>query len=620
MNKRRVILTLVFGLLIFSGLVFAANETTSNNITNTNSVSSTTTTANSALNGSAIERAFSCLETQIKSDCSGTNKIQEIALTILASPSGVTQKCYDKLLDLKKTGDCFGDSACNVKDTALAILALNHVGQDTVIYQNWLLNNTRTAENLIWYLEQDSVGKTACRISYDSNDYNFNVLENKKIETAAGNCLSLANSNYWFQINPSCYNKKFTITCDATNGYIATLLYKQPTSPTLYVLSETKSAQSSQPIELSVKSLCFGEGACNYEASAWAAIALDKVGKDIQDYLPYLIAGEDSNQKYLPAAFLQILKDYSEYGTKLIQQQRLNSWEAENTAYNKYYDTGLALLALSSSSQSKVEDAKRWLLNIAQDSNGCWNNNNIRDTAMILWAVVGRRTTVTGQTKPLPVCTTEGFFCVADGRCPTNELKQNYYCGGASNKECCLNENLDSCDIMGGIECSVDKDCTGDEKRASDTDKCCLGECEIPEVKTECETGEGFCRTKCQSTQTEISLDCGEANLVCCKAATKSAESKSYTWLWILLIILILLIIAAIIFREKLKVWIYKIRSGFKKDKGSSDTRPSGFPPAPGAFSSERPVQPRPSIARPLPMQNSSMRPMPPVNGPPMRR
>jgi len=617
MNKSGVFVSLVLCLVFLVSFTLAANET----INSTTNV--TVTTTNTVLNGSKIDNAFSCLATQVKSDCSGANKIQDIALTILASPESVTQKCYDKLLSLKKT-DCFGDSTCNTKDTALAILALNHVGQDTKIYESWLKNHTSVAEDLIWYLEQDSVGKSGCKISYNSVDYPFNVLENKKIDSAAGNCLSLANSNYWYQIAPNCYNTKFTIVCDAPNGYIATLLYKQPSSSTLYVLSDTKTAQASQPIELMVKSLCFGEGACNYEASAWATIALDKTGNDITDYLPYLIAGEEANQKYLPAAFLQIIKDFSEYGTKLIQQQKLNNWEAENTAYNKYYDTGLALLALTSSNQQKVADSKNWLLNIAQDANGCWNNNNIRDTAMILWAIEGRRTSVIGSVAPLAGCGDAGFFCIASEKCPTGELKQNYYCSSVG-KKCCENENLESCETLGGLECATGKVCSGVEVKSSDVGKCCLEECETPVISTECENDNGFCRTSCSSAQTkDAALSCGTGAEVCCKPNI-AVPSKSYTWLWILLIILIILVILAIVYRDKLKVWLYKIKSGFKEDKGNKPS--GGFPPGP--YSSEKqvpqrlPQRPMPLQGRPLspgrPLQPQG-RPLPPSNMPPMRR
>lgn len=590
MNKSSVMLVLVLGLLVFSGFVLAADNVT------VNTSASTTTT----LNGSKLDNAFSCLTTQVKPDCTGTNKVQDIALTILASPSGVTQKCYDRLTTTFKKGNCFGDSTCTVKDTALAILAINHVGQDTKNYESWLKNQTKVAEELIWYLEQDSVEKAGCKISYNSVDYSFNVLENKKIDSAAGTCLSLANSNYWFQVTPACYNTKFTIVCD--KSYIATLLYKQPTSSTLYVLSDTKSAQTGQPIELTVKSLCFGEGACNYESSAWAAIALDKTGNSIEDYIPYLIAGEEANQKYLPAAFLQILKDFSEYGTKLIQQQKINNWEAENTAYNKFYDTGLALLALSTNNQQKVTDAKSWLLNLVQDANGCWNNNNIRDTAMILWAIEGRRTTVTGAIATLADCEDASFFCIASDKCPTEELLPNYNCN-ALGKKCCKTENLESCEAMEGQECASGKECTGSEQRASDTAKCCLTECETLVQQNECQIADGICRSTCLSGENSVSLGCDTSAQVCCNRSSTPAGSTSYTWLWIILVLLIILVVLAIVFREKLKVWIYKMKSGFKEDKGKSNTiRPGGFPPAAGPYSSEKPMQQRPPM-RPMPVR-----------------
>lgn len=614
MNKSGAISVFVFSLLILSGFVLAANNTTTSINVSTNTTITTTSTTTSTANLSKIEKGFSCLTTQVKSDCSGATTIQEIALTIMASPSGVTQACYNRLLTYKKDEGCFGTSGCDVRDTALAILAINHVGQNTEQYESWLLNHSMNADDLIWYLEQDSNVKSSCKVSYDSTDYTFNALENKKLDGSTGNCLTPAQSDYWLQISPNCYDKTFTLLCDA--DFIATLIYKQPTSPTIYVLSGTKSAQANQPIDISVTSLCFGTNECDYEATAWAAVALDKTGNNIDAYIPYLIASEGSNQRYLPDAFLQILKDFSEYGTKLIQQQQLNSWEAPGSQYGKYYDTSLALIALSNSNQQQVIGAKNWLTNTAPGQDGCWNNKNIRDTAIALWALAGRTATVAGTTTPIPMCVDSGFFCIPTTSCPTGDLQGNYYCPSLGNK-CCKTANLQTCSEMDGIVCASNKRCSGVAKKASDVESCCIGECEDIPTETECELADNSCRTSCSSTQTETSDSCGDdSSLVCCKAKPQEPKSGgSKWWIW-LLIILIILVILGIIFRDRLKVFIYKTKSKFGEDKGKPSS--GGVPPGFGPYSSDKQVPPQRPMMRPMPLpqQRSPM----PMNHPPMRR
>lgn len=638
MNKSGVILIFVLGLLVFSGFALAANCTSFNysawnscsagtqtrtllnstpaNCTGGNPIlsqncSSAANIVNNTVNLSKIDKGFACLVDKIKTDCSGATTVQELSLTILASTSA-TQKCYEKLKDFERSGNCFGSTtSCSVRDTALAILALNHVGQSTKVYESWLMNQTITATDLIWYLEQDSNARAGCKVSYDSVDYAFNVLENKKLDGSAGNCLTPAQSNYWFQVSPACYDKTFSLICDV--DYIATLLYKQPNSPTVYVLSGTKSAQANQPVDLSIRALCFGTNTCDYEASAWATVALETTGNDIEAYIPYLIANEDANQRYLPEAFLQILKDFSEYGTKLIQKQELNSWEAENTAYNKYYDTALALLALSNSNQQQVINARNWFTNTAPGADGCWNNGNIRDTAIALWALAGRSATVSGSTS-IPQCTEFGFFCITSTDCPDEQILGNYRCS-ALGKKCCQTENLQACSEMDGKVCASDKECSGISKRASDTEKCCLEDCQTPEVKqSACESIGGSCRVSCSSVQTEIDSSCDDSSYTCCKVTTTGSDSGGMSW-WIwLLIVLIILVALAIVFRERLKVLLYKMKSGFKEDKGGHS---GGVPPGFGPYFSDNQIQqPRPMMRPASPQQ----RPQPSINRLPIRR
>ena len=590
--KKRACVLILLSIFLISSFAFA-------DINDSDTASETTSdSTEQQQDSSKIDKAFECLEKKVKSDCSGVSTIQELALTILASPEEITNACVSKLKSLKKSDNCWGDSGCTVKDTALTVLALNHVGQNTDESEDWLLSKNKTSTELIWYLEQDSNEASQCKISYSGNDHTINVAENKKIDSSAGSCLSLAQSNFWLQVSPNCYDKEFQVSCD--KDFIATLLYRQQNSPTIYILSDTESEPSFGTISLKIKSKCFSTtSSCNYEDSAWATLALLETGHDIEEFLPYLIALADSNKKYLPKSFIYMISNYDDYGTQLIQEQRLgNYWEADSSAHNRFYDTALALLALTNSNAEQVIKAKDWLL-FSQDSDGCWNTNReIRDTAIILWALEGRGFGGQGQTS-LTYCSEAGFFCIPTAECPENQKLENYFCSGLSTV-CCQSENLLTCSEYSGQECSEDEFCTGNERKSSNTDNCCLADCEPRPQTSECEDMGYICKNSCSENQEEISYTC-ESGEICCRTKT-TPPTGSRWWIW-LLIILILIVIGVIIFllRHRLKLFWFKIKSRFKKDKGkSAPAGPGTFPPRPGF----PPIRRQPmQMRRPLPQQ-----------------
>jgi len=538
-----------------------------------------TVTTTVRVNTSSIDKGFDCLVQQIKSDCTGAATVQEIALSIMASPNN-TEKCVKRLKTFAKT-NCFGTgSTCSVKDTALAIVALNHAKEQTSNYISWLKNQTRTSTDLIWQLEQDSIEKSDCEITYDSQEYPFSVLENKKITSSAGNCFSLTQSDYWFQISPSCYDKEFSLVCNT--NFLAALMYKTPNSQTLYLLSSPQTAAANNPVNIKVKSTCFGTSACDYEASLWAVLALKDSGENIDEYIPYLISAEELNSQYLPSAFLHMIVDWSDYGTKLIKEQKQTYWEADSTAYDKYYDTSLALIALSESvTQQQVANAKSWLSNFAPGPDGCWGSNNkIRDSAIALWAIASRpyssipNSDFTGCTEASP-----SFSCINSFQCAPADKLPAYVCGGVG-KVCCRSVALQSCSEIQGIICSSGKICDGVEKASSDSAKCCTsGVCKVAQTLSSCELESGSCETSCSTSQTESSLDCGLSSDKCCLAKEAPAPKKSLTWLWILLIILIIIIAILIVFRERVQLWWFKVRNKVKEDRGNSNVTNNRGPP-----------------------------------------
>jgi len=176
MKKSLTFLTLLL-ILFTSTLILAAdNETT------------TTVDSNPESNKEKVELAFECLEEKA-SDCSGLST-QEIALTILATPDNIFDDCVDELKS-KESSNNWG----NVRDTALAILALKHAGEDTEPSEEWLMKQNRTPTSLEWFLQQDSTTATECHLAYNTQDYTINIGENKKIDISAGPCLARAQLN-----------------------------------------------------------------------------------------------------------------------------------------------------------------------------------------------------------------------------------------------------------------------------------------------------------------------------------------------------------------------------------------------------------------------------------------
>jgi hypothetical protein len=558
--------------------------------------SSSTTTTTPQQDPLDIEKGYDCLEEKAV-DCSGLTT-QEIAYTILATPDNIFDTCVTELENQMESNN-WG----NVRDTALAILALDHAGKDTEASELWLLDQSRTPTELVWYLQQDSNEAVECNIGYQTNDYSVSIGTNKKIDADAGTCLTRAQSNFWLEINPNCYDEEFNVIC--SKDFIATLLYKNRNSPTIYPIQGTEDAPAYGSIKLKVNSKCFGTTSCEYEATAWATKALLEKGYNVEEFIPYVVAMAESNKQYLPNSFIYMTTGYEDYASQLIADQKLGDyWEAPSSAYNRYYDTSLALIALgSSSSGEKITNARGGLL-LKQGANGCWQNS-IRDTAIVLWALegrAGRSPSGGGVTR----CADADYFCIPSNDCPSaQDVGNNFFCG-ISGKTCCMTENLQSCSVYGGEECDSGLICTGNERRATDTDDCCTGSCIERSDTTECEDEYLYCKDSCSDSQESADYACDGGQVCCAPKDTPDSKGGSTWWIWIL-IILILAVLGAIAWvkREALKLQWFKLKSKFKKDKGKrgppsapQGPRP-GMPPRPGF----PPVRRMPMRRAPIPQR-----------------
>jgi len=541
---------------------------------------------------------YTCLENQLGTNCGGTESTKQAAFNLLAIAYDSSRQSNCKTaLNANKQTNCWGETgtgSCTIKSTALGILALEHIQENTDNAINWLLSKKLSNTGLIWFLEIDSDNKTECTV----NGAQVIVEENKKLTGAAPPGLAKAYSNYWFQIND--INKNYTISCD--EDFVTALIYQKPQSNIYHIPGESKSAYAHESITEEVVSYCFSTSSqCDYEGSLWASLALEKAGEEINPYLPYITSMSDdpANRKFLPASFLYILTGSSDYYSDLIGLQRIEGfWDVSG---NKRYDTALASLALQNYDPPELDTARGYLIQVQRDD-GCWQS----DTAFILHSAWPKNPSSGGGGVTINYCEDYNYFCTGLTECPSGSVLDNFACDGSFVQECCsIQPQQRTCAEQNGVECAgQDEQCSGSIITASDTYDCCEGSCTIIDTSNECEDAGYFCeRNECGDNQEEIETynsDC-EFNEVCCEDLPPS--KKGINWILIvLLVILIILVILAIIYRNQLKIWWFKRKSGLKSQRqGAPPSRPQGSPLPMTGF------MPRPSIRRPQ-------------RGPPQRR
>jgi len=537
------------------------------------------------------EKAYNCLKGKVQNKCSSlTAEEQSFSLLALSDNSAVQSECKTALKNKGSNNECWPSTSCKIKDTALAIIALDNIVDDTSKAETWLLSKTKTPSELEWYLEIESSQATQCEIKYDSTSKTINIAENKKISGTPGTCLSLAYENYWLKISNDCLSKEFEVSCN--KDFISTLLYKKTGSNIWHVSSKVESASASGKTKNKVDSLCFGLAGCDYEGSLWATLALQKTGNNITSFTPYLIALAEDNDKYFPSSLLYYLTNSDEYLQEILSSQKTQGyWDFAEKG--KFYDTALALLALT---ESQAENnAKSWLEE-EQGNDGCWVS--VRDTAFLIWAG-WPRIPINGGTET-PDCEPT-YYCMTPGECDdvTGEELENYACSGLN---ICCNKPAreETCEEKAGIICPSGEACSQATVSAFDTPNCCLGTCE--EETPECEQSGYNCRASCLTSEEEVTYDCTAAD-VCCQ--TKPSGGGGIPWFVWVLAVLIILVVLGIIFRNRLKVFLFKFKGGFKKGPVTS-TRPPFMPPSAMPTGLRRmmpPMMPRPipkPVSKPL--------------------
>lgn len=580
MRKKVLARVLIFILIISLSFVIAQDDET-------------------ATDQEKVDEAYSCLREKIDERTCSELSLEEKIFSLLA-----VNKCKTEIQDSEDADDCWPDGNCNIKSTAQAILALDNVGVNTDDAEAWLLLQEAIPREMNWYIQIESDGETTCTIYYDEGDYSVSIGEDKKINTAiAGPCLSRSSNEYWLEVSSSeyrdCYGKEFEISCD--KDFLTSLLFQKRGSATIHVSETTTSAAAGGATIEKVNSFCFTmTSSCGYEGSLWAALVLDSVGEEISSYMPYLItmSEESINKRYLPESFLYFLTVGTTYSTNLLLKQKLNKYWQESG--DKFYDTALALYPFQYEEPKEKIDSKEWLLDEGvQDKDGCWEGN-IRNTAFLLYSIWPEEVLPSDNgngVNGILDCEQADYYCRSRMACrgEGGNILDTYSC--SSPFVCCdTPESEETCLEIGGEICDSSEECIGGrEETTSDLgyrEICCVGEgvCREktePPVLSDCELIEGICRDlDCYDNEKISSEDCDYSGDVCC--IEKTITGKSTVWIWVLLI-LIVLVVLGIIFKDQLRRFWFRTKSGGRKPP----SRRPRYPPAPLIGHPERMPMPR---------------------------
>lgn len=559
MQKGRLIVGLLLALMI---VVFAAHFAVAAENDTSSGTSATSSSGSSGEDSAKIDRAYKCLEGQVSNK--SVLSLQDAIFSMLAA--GNLDKVSAKI-ESERGDSCWPKEGCKIKDTAQVGLAYDRAGKGTGDIEKWLVGKNLTTTELSWYLEIDVPSKqtASCTITRGKDVSKLRILDTMKIEGSPGSCFTGAASGFMLKISASCLNDEFEISCD--QDFVTTVLYQKGSTGTMFVSSETHSSAAMGTTKEKVNGKCFKTGAtCDYEGSLWATLLFQKLGRDVSPYLPYLMALADDNTRYFPYAFLHILTGIDEQYSEVVQAQKQSKfWEMTGSPYNRYYDTSLAVLSLRTRESTEADNAKNYLLQI-QTKEGCWNNNNVRDTAFILYAMwpkdaVRRATSITTMCES-PFSCENAFECTGAG----GTVMFGSECSNAGSVCCSISVADQPCDVIGGIVCSDSQECQGESVPSSDG-SCCLQACIDKPIEDVCSQIGGICRESCESGEDESSEECSDSTNICCVVS-----EGGLSWFWIILLIILIILVALGIWkRDKLKEWFGNI---FKK-------KPVGLAPSP---------------------------------------
>lgn len=667
----------------------------------------------SALDSAKLGKASVCLNGKVNSSTGLT-----LEQATFAGLAGITDLHVNTTIQnsMDASKKCWPSSGCMVKETAQVILAKSQTQQNTSSSEKWIESQTGASTDLNWFLQitgDEPTMATTCHIRYNDveTNYDVHILSDMTLqESGAGNCLTTLSNKYWLGISATvdCLNTTFHVQCDEQD-FKTNLLYQKKSGGTVYVSATTNSGNKGGWTQEKVGAFCFlKNGACDYESTLWATMALYKAGSrfqndvgDYQTYVPYLKVLAEDHDDLFPSAFLMSLIGrgrndiyYSDVQKRFLSDPNGGFWPHANGATIDYYMTSLGILGLGggSSGDGAVQKAETYLFK-KQDAAGCWNNGDIRDTAFLVYVLGGVQTSSTGvicsngvdangnclpasgsggpdltgqncslvsntacratcnsnETSVSATCDAAGTICCqyssennvplqqssceqAANYCAPDEISclqaggqilDLYSCSLFTQKCCSVSvQALPNCASKGGNVCADNQACSDSGAIVQASDGACCVSPAICKTRTtnicqsdsdcgvtqQCQNGACVAKAECNSNS-----DCSSGRVCTNGSCVISSSSGSSTWLWItLFVILIGLVVLGIVYKDKLRLWLFK-----KKDsRGREPPRGSGWPPSSGGANAPpmmRRGPPRfgpPTTMRPVP-QRAPARPAP---------
>ena len=230
------------------------------------------------------------------------------------------------------------------------------------------------------------------------------------------------------------------------------------------------------------------------------------------------------------------------------------------------------------------DNAKSYLLSI-QTNDGCLNNNNIRDTSLILyggWPRTSSSSGGDGDGSSLISCNqiSPDYSCARASECQDagGNILYEYECSNINQFCCSVKASPQTCSEKTGIICNSEQTCSGTSVSASDG-SCCLGACQVVTNQETCSLYDGACKSSCDDSEEEVSAgQCSDVGQLCC-AEKEVPAGSSKTWIWILLfLILIVIVVIGIMYRDKIRIWLFNRNK--VQTKPVQQDRNGGAPPS----------------------------------------
>jgi len=535
------------------------------------------------------DKAYSWLNQRLNETNWG-NSIETMSWSIMALSNGG----YNYSVGLDKLYSYIGPNGDNwnndIYQTAIATLALKHVGENVTEQVEWLLQreavNHAGGDWLLQFNLDASNLDTNCIVSHENEDFHFEV-SGLNVIPATGVLEECQLENGLWANFESCINGESSgvyeyLSVECAPSSTSSLIYKIGDSE-FYIIDESSPS-------LEIENGCFNgnSGDCSCEYTQYASWALDYAGNS-SHAVPFLKSS--CNDNGADNAFLYLLTSENFYQSWLSNNQNgLENWD------NDIRSTALAAYSIKDSSSGLFNSAKGWLGFMQNINDGSWGNQNEQLTAFVLFAMTTGSSSDDG---PDP----EPDFAVCDnGNLETGEeCELNFFCNpGEFCVDClCLEEeeineteepectydsdcppgfecDFGSCIVL-QVECTYDSDCAYLGSSYACEGNVCVNQAECTYDSDcpsgfECDFGTCIVSQEQDTSECDEDYDCDEGEVCISGSCEDKPEESSEFWKWVIASLVVLIALAIGYY-----VYMKYFNKGGKVGKGSnpSTTRPS---------------------------------------------